>query len=116
VGVLGAVLHLPPADVRGQQHGGRSLMPVRYLLAYCLLAGLANWLATLIVTRSTLFGRPRQILPPLACPLCAGTWVALAEAAMLRGWPLGSVFWSAMAFKAIAELVAVAVGRVTRRG
>lgn len=79
--------------------------------------GLACWVATLIVTDSELFRPVRgyarrwpMVAYLLECPLCTGTWVALAMAAFVApvvdypvvGWAL-----TGLTIKAIAHITLV---------
>ena len=85
--------------------------------------GLVNWLATIIITSSSLFAPVRAAaaeLHPrlgelLSCPLCAGVWVGFYQA-LIVGGPLPGTFWNGLLYKAIAELVHVWVLAITSIG
>ncbi len=86
--------------------------------------GLANWLATIIITSSSLFAplraRAAVVHPKLGelvtCPLCAGVWVGFGQGVLLGG-PLENFFWNGLVYKAVAELVqsvVLAIASVSR--
>lgn len=82
--------------------------------------GLANWIATLIITSSRLFAPVRAAAAAahpklgelMSCPLCAGTWVGFFQALVLGGpipsrWVLDQILWNGLLYKAVAEFVGV---------
>ena len=91
-----------------------------------IFGGLINWLLTIIVTSSSLFGPIRaagaQVHPRLGellhCPLCAGVWIGFFQAFALGGplrpgGILAEVLWNGLLYKSVAELVQVCAVSVT---
>lgn len=92
------------------------------MITYLVVAGLVNWLATLILVEGKIFQPVRSRVTGeyaryfVACHLCTGTWVGLVMAAWLTllapyalpfaGWWM--VLVNGLAIKAVGHLIYVA--------
>ena len=90
------------------------------MLSYLLVAGLVNWIATLVLVEGKIFEPVRNAVSGeylsyfVRCHLCTGVWVGIAEAVAFTalGAPVPFAGWwlvlaNALAFKAVGHLILV---------